>query len=181
MSQPSEQKPLGNKELYLFTQEGCPPCPAYDKMAKETAPKDVIVKEIKLGENPDLDMLVGSLGVKSTPSALYVGEHGVKLMAPTGKETEDRAAIANLDKLIEDENVGSTTAPAWGCSARYGNDETGWAVKLGSDCVDEVNKSKEVSGPGAKKNLAAHLTSDDPRVRELLKHLSDHKKEARKS
>jgi hypothetical protein len=168
LSSPDKREP--KKELIVFTQEGCPPCPEYDKMARDAVPKDVVVREVQLGRNVDLDALVGSLGIDRTPAALYVEEKVIKVITPTGKVEEDRATIAKVGRA--DPAAGSSGDAQWGCQARYKTDADSWRVVLGPDCASEVMKATENLGPGAKKNVSQKFTSNDLTVRELLKRLS---------
>lgn len=142
-------------------------------MVKEAAPKDVEVKEVQIGKNPDIDLLAMSLGIDRTPAAMYVGSEKFKIISPTGKAAEDREAIANIGKAEKVSASGTESSSAGWCPAQFRNKESSYEVKLGKTCEVQVEEAKKNLGLGARKNVSAHYTSDDPRVRSLLKHLGD--------
>ena len=172
MSTSSEENPGKNRKvMFVVTQEGCPPCPDYAKMASEAAPKDVSVKEIKLGKSEDIDSLVAGLGVQMTPTALYVENGEIKrLITPSGRAEGDRAAIVNVQKIErETREEGVQGCPAW---LRMGPEGWRLEVKGGQECEDVVTAAQSL-GPGGRKSLKRHLTSEDHAVQELLGKLSE--------
>ena len=67
---PGEKK--AEKTVFVFVKDGCPPCPQYEQLVSEAVPKDVKIKEIRLGQNQDVDSLANVLGIQRTPTAMYV-------------------------------------------------------------------------------------------------------------
>jgi hypothetical protein len=170
MSQALDGKPADDEKkrvVYVVTQEGCPPCAPYKEMAVGAAPKDVIVKEIKLGDNPDVDSLVLGLGVRSTPTAMYVDDGVVNMVSSSGEHEEDRNAFLGI---MEPTRKGAAKEAAGGCAAEFEiKGDSGYRVKLkGGEACEEAAAEANLQGPGVRKNLAQRLESDDPAVKELL-------------
>jgi hypothetical protein len=162
--------PDDRKVIIIITQEGCPPCPVYTKMATEAAPKGVTVKEIKLGKNEDVDSLVQMLGVQTTPTTLYVEKGELrKTITPTGRAEVDRAEIVNIEKA----EARAQSEPVEGCPGIFNEGPEGWKLNLtgGRECEKAV-KELQSEGPGTQKNLKRHVNSNDPKVNELLGRLS---------
>jgi len=175
MSDPLKEQPGSKKTektMFLIVKDGCQPCPEYEKLVTEAVPKDVKIKEVKLGQNADVDSLVTNvLGVQQTPTAIYVEDYRIRgVLKPTGKTESDRDAIANV------QNAGGVQGKdvALGCAATFDANDEAWKVKLngGKECEKAVDIAASLNR-GSRKNLSVHLSSDDPKLAEILKKLGD--------
>lgn len=133
------------------------------------------VKEIRLGKSEDVDSLVVGFGIRTTPTALYVENGEIrKLLTPSGKREVDKLATVNVQSPEEK----PPNDVAEGCRGIFYAGPEGWRLDLekGKPC-EEAAAGAQSLGPGGKKNLGMHLTSKDPAVEELLKRLSEKKKD----
>jgi len=163
-----------SKVLVVFTQDSCGKCPGFLDLAKEAAPKDVKISEIKIGGNEGILALARALQVMGTPTAFYLeGGQVKKRIVPTGVKEKDEAVIRDVQKPSV---MSKTLSEGDGiCEGVVDVSKKDWQVGLkpGSDCEETLLKARDSLGPAAKSYLSKHLSSDDPELRTLIRGLKE--------